>query len=98
MSDEAIQTAIENENGQLREMFNKMSAELTEIKQENEGLKKMITRINEKVMPGTADSIDCLKEILDQHEVWKIALESIQRCGDAPSRHMCTTALNVGKD
>ena len=99
-------TSLENENSQLREMFNKLSIELS-------ALKSVRNTTDDKILAGGFDH-PCrqtcsgwqqgfdrgqfdLKDKIEEHEVYKLALESIQRNGDPSSMHTATTALDMRK-
>lgn len=49
------------------EDINQTDLEIRGLREEIRGLKTMISRINERVLPGEMDSVDCLREILSQH-------------------------------
>lgn len=93
---------LENENKHLRELYNKLSSEMVALKGDRDPKHEPIYEAGfdhpcKQTCSGWKQGFERgqfdLKEIVGQHAVYKIALESIARNGDAPSKHVAATAL-----
>lgn len=61
----------------LRKADKDLSQEYWKIVDENKDLLYVLNSINERVIPGTSDSADCLKEIIRERDKYKTALQSL---------------------
>lgn len=86
---------IEKQARALVNMIVELEPAMLEVVEENKGLKAMIAKINERVMPGVADSEDCLRQILKEHTKFKETLETISRLPDSTSARLATIVLEV---
>jgi hypothetical protein len=70
---------------------------LATLRTELEGYKSMITRINERVFPGVADSEDCLREIVANEALFRKTLTTISQftdqCAATPAAKLALEAL-----